>query len=116
MQQNQEILRKAVNDALKEFGEPVMKTIVWHLNAHGIFLDQKSEVDIRTLYNHLEQIVGNAAGIAIETIYENLRSSGYLGDTLPLSNSDNDPFEPMLIVIEQLVIAGNNGDSTGGFR
>jgi hypothetical protein len=70
--QNQQILQQAINESLLSLGEPIMKTIKWHLGAHGLFIDSKDQVDVRVLYSHLEQIVGNIADVVMDEIYVNL--------------------------------------------
>ena len=49
-----------------------MKTIKWHLGAHGLFIDSKDQVDIHVLHDHLEQIVGNIADVVMNEIYASL--------------------------------------------
>jgi hypothetical protein len=72
MRANQQLLQQAVNEGLLSLGEPIMKTIKWHLAANGVFLDSKDQVDVRVLYGHLEQIVGNIADVVMNEIYSNL--------------------------------------------
>jgi hypothetical protein len=111
--QNREIVQQVIVDELHELGEPVMKTIVWHLNTNGIFLDSKEKIDIRLFYDELGKIVGNVADIAIESIYENLRSKAQFESLPPISKSGS--LEPALNKIEQLMIPnGNSGGSVRG--
>jgi hypothetical protein len=95
--QNQQILQQAINDGLLSLGEPIMKTIKWHLAAHGLFIDSKEQVNVRELYNYLEQIVGNIADVVLNEIYASLTQKN--GVTL----ENNNPSESVLSKIEQLV-------------
>ena len=72
MAQNQQILQQAINEGLVSLGEPIMKTIKWHLAARGLFIDSKNEIDVRVLHDQLEQIVGNIADVVMNEIYVNL--------------------------------------------
>lgn len=78
MAQNQQILHQAINDSLLSLGEPIMKTIKWHLGAHGLFIDSKDEVNVRVLYDQLEEIVGNIADVVMNEIYSNLSQKNAL--------------------------------------
>ena len=69
-----QLLVGAINDSLLSLGEPIMKTIIWHLNAQGIYLHGKKEVDIRIIHNLLEQIIGDIAEVVLNEIYERLKS------------------------------------------
>jgi hypothetical protein len=55
-----------------------MKTIKWHLGAHGLFIDSKDEVNVRVLYDQLEEIVGNIADVVMNEIYSNLSQKNAL--------------------------------------
>jgi hypothetical protein len=76
--QNQQILHQAINESLLSLGEPIMKTIKWHLGAHGLFIDSKDEVNVRVLYVQLEEIVGNIADVVMNEIYWNLSQKNAL--------------------------------------
>jgi hypothetical protein len=76
--QNQQILHQAINESLLSLGEPIMKTIKWHLGAHGLFIDSKDEVNVRVLYDQLEEIVGNIADVVMNEIYSNLSQKNTL--------------------------------------
>lgn len=78
MAQNQQILHQAINESLLSLGEPIMKTIKWHLGAHGLFIDSKDEVNVRVLYDQLEEIVGNIADVVMNEIYSNLSQKNAL--------------------------------------
>lgn len=70
--ENKQILHQAINEGLSTLGEPIMKTILWHLKAHGVFIDSKDEIDVGVLYKNLQQIVGNIADVVMEEVYANL--------------------------------------------
>jgi hypothetical protein len=67
------ILQQAINEGLVPLGEPIVKTIKWHLRANGVFLDSQ-EIDLHIFYQHLEGIVGNIADVVINEIYEVLKT------------------------------------------
>jgi len=75
-QDNQDSLREAICDTLLSLGWPVTKTIIWHMNAKGLFLASKEELDVEQFYKHLVQIIGETADIILNQIYENIRRSG----------------------------------------
>jgi hypothetical protein len=97
---NQEVLRQAITEGLMALGEPIMKTITWHLRAHGIFLDSNSDLEVRILYNHLQQIVGNIADVVMDEIYESLNAKG-LHSPSQIKSS-----EPVVNRIEQMLKVG----------
>jgi ribosomal protein L20A (L18A) len=66
------LLHQAINEGLLSLGEPIMKTILWHLKAHGVFVDSRNEIDVRVLHSALRQIVGNIADVVMEEVYSNL--------------------------------------------
>jgi hypothetical protein len=74
---NHEVLQQAINEGLFALGEPIMKTIVWHLKEQGIFLDSRKEIDVRLFYQHLEAIIGNVADVVMNEIYDNLRRTSH---------------------------------------
>lgn len=75
-QDSQDALREAICDTLLALGWPVTKTIIWHLNAKGVFLASKEELNVEQFYQHLIQIIGQAADIILNQIYENMKQSG----------------------------------------
>ena len=80
-----QILVCAINDSLLSLGEPIKQTIVWHLNAQGIYLDERKSVDIRQLYKHLEHIIGDITEVVLAEIYDRLKAdvpgASVLGET-----------------------------------
>ncbi len=62
------ILMHAVNESLSALGEPIKKTVVWHLNLNGIFIESE-QFDIATFYKTLEDIMGNGSEVVLDTIY-----------------------------------------------
>jgi hypothetical protein len=85
---NDEIVRQAISHGLLALGEPIMRTILWHLKAQGIFLDSRDEINVRLLYQELEQIVGNIADEVMNEIYENLMRTK---QNEPLEFNNNGP-------------------------
>ena len=73
MQSNQVILHEAISSSLLSLGDSIMKTIVWHLNAQGVFLDSKTEIRIDRLNDHLQAIVGNLADDVMDEILKRLK-------------------------------------------
>lgn len=62
------ILRQAIDESLHTLGDPIKKTVVWHLNLNGIFIES-DEFDLASFYETLENIMGNAAEVVIHAIY-----------------------------------------------
>ena len=107
MQRNPQLLQQAINEGLLSLGEPIMKTIIWHLAAHGIFIDSKDQIDVRVLYNNLQQIVGNIADVIMNEIYEKLNTKS----VLYIENSKSSE-EPVIVRIEKLLQAGSKEDES----
>jgi hypothetical protein len=102
------VLQEAINEGLVSLGEPIMKTILWHLAARGIFIDSSDPVDIRVLYDNLEQIVGNVTDVIMNEIYANLRARNNL-TVKNIRSSD----EPVIARIEKLLqIDSKQGGNT----
>ncbi len=97
MAQNQQLLQEAINDGLLSLGVPIMKTIKWHLAAHGLFIDSKEQVNVRELYNYLMQIVGNIADVVMNEIYASLTQR----NGIPIGS--NRSSESVVSKIEKLV-------------
>jgi hypothetical protein len=95
------VLQQAINDGLLALGEPIMKTILWHLKEQGIFVDSRNEIDVRQLYQHLEEIVGNVADVVMNEIYDNLSKGNQISVQL-------NPDDPILDRIERLLEVNNN--------
>ena len=100
----QVVLQQAINEGLLSLGEPIMKTIKWHLIAHGLFIDSNEQVDVRVLYDYLEQIVGNIADVIMNEIYTNLRQRN--GGTVESIKSS----ESVVNKIEQLLQTHKKGE------
>ena len=75
MQSSQALLHDAINDSLLSLGESIMKTITWHLNAQGIFLDYKTDIKINMLNDHMRQIVGNLADEVMSEVVSRLKET-----------------------------------------
>lgn len=101
----QEILREAITDGLLALGEPIMKTILWHLKAQGVFIDSKNQIDIKLLYQDLEQIVGNIADVVMFEIYDRLKASSHIPATgaAEVATTENS----VLSQIEELLVIKN---------
>jgi len=100
---NEEILRQAISKGLLALGEPIMRTILWHLKAQGIFLDSRDEINVRLLYQELEQIVGNIADEVMNEIYENLMRTNQ-NDSIELNHTG-----PIVNRIEQFLEVSARG-------
>ena len=90
------ILQEAIRDGLTPLGPPIVKTILWHLKANGVFLNSQ-EINIYVFYQHLEGIVGNIADVVINEIYMNLQKK------FPSSLAGYDPDMPVIDRIDQLI-------------
>jgi len=75
LQNSQVLLHEAISSSLMSLGESIMKTIVWHLNAQGVFLDQKTEIPIALFNEHMRQIVGNLADEVMREIVDRLEEA-----------------------------------------
>ena len=73
-QGSNQLLVGAINESLLSLGEPIMTTIVWHLNAKGIYLDTRKGIDIRSFFKQLEFIIGDIAEVVLDEIYDRLRA------------------------------------------
>lgn len=62
------ILRQAIDESLHSLGEPIKKTVVWHLNLNGIFTES-DQFDLASFYETLEDIMGNGAEVVIHVVY-----------------------------------------------
>jgi len=100
--ENQPVLQQAINEGLLSLGEPIMKTIKWHLVAHGLFIDSEEQVDVRILHSYLEQIVGNIADVVMNEIYANLSQRN------GKSVDSNESSESIINKIEQLLKVERN--------
>jgi hypothetical protein len=49
-----------------------MKTIVWHMNHRGFFMNADN-IDIRQFHSVLEEIVGNVGDVILAEVYKELR-------------------------------------------
>ena len=101
----QEILREAITDGLLALGEPIMKTILWHLKAQGVFIDAKNQIDIKLLYQDLEQIVGNIADVVMFEIYERLKASSHA--TVAEVAEEGTTENSVLTQIEEILVLKN---------
>lgn len=106
----QEILREAITDGLLALGEPIMKTILWHLKAQGVFIDSKNQIDIKLLYQDLEQIVGNIADVVMFEIYERLKASSHTpaSEAAEVGTTENS----VLTQLEELLVIKNGPEVT----
>jgi hypothetical protein len=98
--ENHVALQQAISSGLLALGEPIMKTILWHLKEQGIFVDSRCEIDVRLFYQHLEEIVGNVADVVMNEILTNLSRS----NQTPLQFS---PDDRVVDRIEQLLEVNN---------
>lgn len=73
MQNSKQIVHEAISNSLLSLGEPIMKTIVWHLNVQGVFLDSQTDLPIGSFYKHLVNIIGNIADEVMEEIFERIK-------------------------------------------
>lgn len=68
LNQKNAVLRQAINESLSSLGEPIKKTVVWHLNLNGVFIES-DQLDVTSFFRTLEDIMGNGADVVVETIY-----------------------------------------------
>lgn len=69
---DQSMLRQAIGLSLRSCGEPVMKTVLWHMETQGIFLDSNDRIDMRLFYENLESLIGSASVVVMDEIVERL--------------------------------------------
>jgi hypothetical protein len=72
LQWDQTLLRQAIGSTLRAFGDPVMKTVLWHMETRGIFLDSNEKIDMRLFYEHLESLIGEASVVVMGEIVQSL--------------------------------------------
>jgi hypothetical protein len=77
LQWDQGMLRRAIGTSLLTFGEPVMKTVLWHLKTHGFFLESDDKINMRLFFDHLESLIGGAAYVVLDEIVGSLIQSDY---------------------------------------
>lgn len=70
--QNQVILQQAISNVVSTFGQPVMKTILWHLKTNGVILNSGSDINIPVFYKALQQITGDLVEEVMSEICANL--------------------------------------------
>lgn len=70
--QNREILRQVVGNVLSTYGQPVMTTILWHLNAKGVVPHFGADMDISKFHKALQQIAGDLADMILNEICADL--------------------------------------------
>jgi hypothetical protein len=72
LQWDQNALREAISQSLLTCGEPVMKTVLWHLSKQGIYLSSNDRIDMRLFYDHLEDLIGSGASLVMDEIVDSL--------------------------------------------
>ncbi|HKZ61377.1 MAG TPA: hypothetical protein VJZ68_03025 [Nitrososphaera sp.] len=113
MVSEQEVLREAITDGLLALGEPIMKTILWHLKAQGVFIDSKNQIDIKLLYQDLEQIVGNIADVVMFEIYDRLKANSLTPSAAAAAEVGTISSSSVLKEIEQLLEIKNGPEVSG---
>ena len=98
----------AIEDALSALGDPVKKTILWHMHNKGIYIGTR-DFDIRTFYVVLEEFIGSAADVVIKIIYADLQRQLVQPDVLKRFNPDPRSDHP-LNKIEKLMKSEENDD------
>lgn len=63
------ILREAIHAAIYSLGDPIYKTITWHMNNRGVFSGSK-DIDINNFYSNLQDLVGPGADMIMEMTWE----------------------------------------------
>jgi hypothetical protein len=66
--QRHTILAQAIDESLHSLGDPIKKTVVWHLNLNGIFIESE-QFDIASFYATLEDIMGSSAEVVLHIIH-----------------------------------------------
>lgn len=78
----QSMLSSAIHKSLLSLGEPIMKTILWHLQLRGFSLNTNNQdIDVNMFYNYLNEIVGNLADVITEDVYSNLQTNFVRGSS-----------------------------------
>ncbi len=98
----------AIENALSALGDPVKKTIVWHMHNKGIFIGTK-DFDIRTFYLVLEEFIGSAADVVVKMIHTDLQRQLVQNDILQRFAPDPRSDHP-LNKIEKLMKSEDNDD------
>jgi hypothetical protein len=98
-------LLKAIDNALTGMGEPVKKTVMWHLNDQGVYIGCNN-IDVLRLYSTLEQLIGSGADVVFNEVYSELEKQ-LTPDILTRLDSESCHDCP-LTRIEKLLNAGGN--------
>ena len=64
-------LLRAIDNALTGMGDPVKKTVMWHLNNQGVYIGHMS-IDVIRLYSTLEQLIGSGVDVVFNEVYTEL--------------------------------------------
>lgn len=62
------IFWEAIDKALLELGEPVKKTVVWHLSSRGHYIGSK-QCSVRVFYSMLEELIGSGVDVIFNEVY-----------------------------------------------
>jgi hypothetical protein len=69
--ENQILVRQAIDEAISSLGGPIHKTINWHMNNRGVFADPK-RINIKIFYDNLKELLGPGADMIMEETWEHL--------------------------------------------
>jgi hypothetical protein len=80
----QQLLQMAIDQSLRSLGEPIMKTIVWHMNHRGFFL-KSGNIDIKLFHQVLKSHYPN---VSDTRIVQNKNMLDYVSDKHHPSSAD----------------------------
>jgi len=86
---------------MSTLGEPIKRTIIWHLNNYGIFIDS-NRLDIQYFYSSLKDLLGPGADSIMEYVYDRLRKE--VGTDIKLDSAT-----PIVDKINKILEAGAVG-------
>jgi hypothetical protein len=61
------VLWEGVDAALSGLGDPVKKTVIWHLNSKGQYIGRKG-CSARELYSTLEELIGSGVDVIFNEV------------------------------------------------
>ena len=78
------LVREALDDALWSLGEPVAKTLVWHLQSRGFTFDRTKPFDLDGLDTGLKQILGISENRVMIALFKKLSLHCKMADVLQI--------------------------------
>ena len=88
------LVHQAIIASLHSLGERPMNAIIWYLNNKGVLIDSNN-INIKSFYSALEEILGPTADSVIEGITKQLCIHYKIDSGLQCSDTDNEHGHPL---------------------